>query len=100
MTNQLDCQHDRKTFDVLNTDMVCLDCHQHVPLQPSSIDRQLARQYRDSQRAGAPVGTIWPYEKIGAVLHKVQCIDCGWQGFDYELKAQACPVCDGRCADV
>lgn len=27
------------------------------------------------------------------------CLDCGWTGRGYQLKAQACPVCDGRCAD-
>lgn len=30
---------------------------------------------------------------------KVICLDCGWQGVGSQLKAQACPVCDGRCAD-
>lgn len=29
----------------------------------------------------------------------VTCLDCGWKGKGRELKAQACPVCDGRCAD-
>lgn len=33
-------------------------------------------------------------------LPRVLCLDCGWHGFDTELLAQACPVCDGRCADV
>ncbi len=31
---------------------------------------------------------------------RVTCTDCGWIGFAFELKAQACPVCDGRVADV
>ena len=31
--------------------------------------------------------------------NRVMCLDCGWQGSDYQLKAQACPVCDGRVAD-
>ncbi len=41
-----------------------------------------------------------------AVIHtmrsplNVVCLDCGWKGVDSELLAQACPVCDGRCADV
>lgn len=30
----------------------------------------------------------------------VVCLDCGWKGPELALKAQACPVCDGRCADV
>lgn len=30
---------------------------------------------------------------------RVTCLDCGWRGRSLELKAQACPVCDGRCAD-
>lgn len=30
----------------------------------------------------------------------VLCLVCGWKGKGYQLKAQACPVCDGRCADV
>lgn len=29
----------------------------------------------------------------------VQCLDCGWRGQGFQLKAQACPVCDGRVAD-
>lgn len=32
-------------------------------------------------------------------LGRVVCLDCGWKGSGFELKAQACPVCDGRVAD-
>ena len=32
-------------------------------------------------------------------LTRVQCLDCGWQGLGCELRAQACPVCDGRVAE-
>ena len=31
---------------------------------------------------------------------RVTCLDCDWNGIAHDLKAQACPVCDGRCADV
>lgn len=30
----------------------------------------------------------------------VVCLDCQWNGCSCQLLAQACPVCDGRCADV
>lgn len=29
----------------------------------------------------------------------VTCQDCGWYGEESRLKAQACPLCDGRVAD-
>ena len=29
-----------------------------------------------------------------------QCLDCGWKGPETSLKAQACPCCDGRVADI
>ncbi len=32
--------------------------------------------------------------------HPVVCLDCGWTGGEIQLKAQACPLCDGRVADV
>ena len=31
---------------------------------------------------------------------QVCCMECGWSGFAVELKAQACPVCDGRCREI
>ena len=36
----------------------------------------------------------------GINSNTVQCLDFGWQGKVYQLKAQACPVCDGRVADL
>lgn len=29
----------------------------------------------------------------------VACMTCSWTGFGYQLKAQACPMCDGRVRD-
>ena len=43
-----------------------------------------------------PLTTITHTDDLG----KVVCLDCGWQGSGFELKAPACPVCDGRCAYV
>ncbi len=37
---------------------------------------------------------------LNPLIARVICLDCGWRGLDSELLAQACPVCDGRCADV
>lgn len=36
-------------------------------------------------------------EKLACVC---VCLDCHWKGYAYQLLAQSCPVCDGRCADV
>lgn len=30
----------------------------------------------------------------------VICMECGWSGVGAELKAQACPVCDGRVREI
>lgn len=32
-------------------------------------------------------------------LMKVRCLDCGWLGHGDQLKAQACPECDGRVGE-
>lgn len=30
----------------------------------------------------------------------VKCLDCEWFGHESQLRAQACPLCDGRCRDI
>lgn len=30
---------------------------------------------------------------------RVRCIDCGWLGQAHQLKAEACPICDGRVGE-
>lgn len=36
---------------------------------------------------------------VHCIVPQVVCLDCPWEGLISELKAQACPVCDGRVAD-
>lgn len=61
--------------------MTCYFGPQHRPTCPCSAPR-------------TPPEVDW--KDTGRVI----CIDCGWRGVGYELLAQACPICDGRCADV
>lgn len=30
----------------------------------------------------------------------VRCLECGWLGVGWHLKAEACPVCDGRVEEL
>ena len=36
---------------------------------------------------------------MGFDMTRVRCSDCGWFGLGRDLWAEACPFCDGRCAE-
>ncbi len=64
------------------------------------------RKYPDPERVPfvdpltRSVGKPHTFIEYTPGLGDVVCLDCGWQGNGFELKAQACPLCDGRCADL
>ena len=72
------------------------------PVTADSIAKAKAQQQHERAECFRQTGLL--IREDGTVAYqpypKVTCLDCGWIGRDYELLAQACPVCDGRVADV
>lgn len=89
-------------------------CPQCVPINWLTTDtrewlkRQPIAEKHNSDTPGAKDFDFTPPEVLYGGAHlkslpikgKVVCLDCGWLGHESQLKAQACPLCDGRCADV
>ena len=43
--------------------------------------------------------SFWNTLNIDPSLMRVRCLDCGWSGLGRDLWAEACPFCDGLCAE-